>query len=1110
MFTKIILLLSLPLWAALYPVDSRTVGLWRFNEGTGNTIADVSGNNLNATKTGGTWVTGVDSNCVSLNYNEYATVTNNSKLHYFNKITAESWVYLTGANINTVDHEDIIGKGDAAPFGGYHLCVLYSPGGYNFHFYVESDTGGSTMGGVVDPAVYTFNQWFYVAGVYDGDSVHVYVNGTKTASSYCKLGRIGTVNGNLFINHHTWSNEGLSSSRLQGKFDEIRISDTARTASDIKKVWDRTSYGPVAFYPFTGNANDASGNGNNGTVTGATLSIDKLGNANQAYSFDGTDYISCGSGTSFQNITNLTVAAWVKTTNSGSYMSICSRDEDGFGRQWQFVRNDFNQVHFSTCSAVGVWDSSSSATIINDGYWHFVVGARTNDSIKLYVDGVKKGGKRLANPMATVTNCDVMIGSTRDNTSNNWVGSIDEVRIYNRAISVTEVDSLFNLMKGPNGPIAYYPFNGNANDLSGNGNNATVYSATLTTDRFGNSNSAYNFDGSLSYIDAGRIDGIFGNYSIAGWFKTTEQLNNKGIVSIDDVILLEHNLTRTTDTSGFRYVNFSSELWTNLELNDGQWHMFTATKSADSVKLYIDDSLVAKKADASYPTYFGWTLFGKRDRVSTAYMFKGDLDDIRITNYPMSAQEVDSLYRLGSFINNAPQFISSAPTTATEDSPYTYSITVVDVDLDDTVTLSLDSLPTGMTITGNVINWTPTNSNVGLNRVVIRARDNHGAYTQQKFTIAVTNTNDAPVITSTPPIIATQNLVYQYPIVATDVDVGDAKTYAFATNPTGMAVSSTGLITWTPNSGQIGVHNVKIYVRDASLAADSQSWSITVGNINDAPIISTLVLDTASEDIAYVDTVKATDPDGNLVFWSLLKGPDSLKINLTTGEITWTPLDKDAGNDTVRVRATDGVLSDTATFILHVIRVNDAPQITCTFPDSLKQDSLYLISLKASDEEHNPLSWSILDKPSNMQLIDTTVIWAPNSSNLGIDTISIIVSDGSLTDTLVAIFTVYTLGTKVEDIIPIPTELSLNASPNPANPNVNLTVGIPASAKQAIVQIVGINGKTVRSWKLQGAGYHNITWNANNDQNTAISSGLYVVRVTGAGKILQRKVLLLK
>src|ERR1019366_3185308 len=72
-----------------------------------------------------------------------------------------------------------------------------------------------------------------------------------------------------------------------------------------------------------------------------------------------------------------------------------------------------------------------------------------------------------------------------------------------------------------NGLVAYYPFNGNANDASGNGNNGTVYGAILTTDRFGNSNSAYSFDGASSYIEVpSNASLLFSNQlTISAWIK---------------------------------------------------------------------------------------------------------------------------------------------------------------------------------------------------------------------------------------------------------------------------------------------------------------------------------------------------------------------------------------------------------------------------------------------------------------------------------------------------------------------------------------------------------------------------------------------------------------
>lgn len=71
-----------------------------------------------------------------------------------------------------------------------------------------------------------------------------------------------------------------------------------------------------------------------------------------------------------------------------------------------------------------------------------------------------------------------------------------------------------------NGLVAYFPFNGNANDASGNGHNGTVYGATLTTNRFGNPNGAYYFDGSSAYITAPFTNTVFtADFTASVWFK---------------------------------------------------------------------------------------------------------------------------------------------------------------------------------------------------------------------------------------------------------------------------------------------------------------------------------------------------------------------------------------------------------------------------------------------------------------------------------------------------------------------------------------------------------------------------------------------------------------
>src|SRR5579863_2770063 len=80
-----------------------------------------------------------------------------------------------------------------------------------------------------------------------------------------------------------------------------------------------------------------------------------------------------------------------------------------------------------------------------------------------------------------------------------------------------------------NGLVAYYPFNGNANDASGNGNNGVVYGAVLTQDRFGSSNSSYLFNGTNIYIQVSKLLPDLTNLTISAWVQyTSGSLNGRG------------------------------------------------------------------------------------------------------------------------------------------------------------------------------------------------------------------------------------------------------------------------------------------------------------------------------------------------------------------------------------------------------------------------------------------------------------------------------------------------------------------------------------------------------------------------------------------------------
>jgi len=478
------------------------------------------------------------------------------------------------------------------------------------------------------------------------------------------------------------------------------------------------------------------------------------------------------------------------------------------------------------------------------------------------------------------------------------------------------------------------------------------------------------------------------------------------------------------------------------------------------------------------------------------------MDAIRIYNRALSASEITALYLEPSSTNTPPAFVSTAIASATEDIAYNYSIVATDVNQGDVVTLALVSGPSGMILNGTILQWTPTNSQVGQHPVILRATDNHGATAMQSYTITVGNSNDAPTIISSAPTIAMQGQVYQYQVQATDIDVGDHLTYSMDQAPSGMTVNSSALISWTPSAGQTGAQSCIVRVTDQASAYATQSFTVTVTSVNHPPEITTNSLKAAAEDAPFRDTVRATDPDGNNIYWFVVAGPESLSIGMSTGIITWMPRQANVGNNLVQIRATDGVLNDTATFTLPVALINDPPVISTVLPEIFRVDSLYTIPLVAYDEENAALTWTAIKKPSNLQIVGTNLVWSPTSSNIGLDTIIITVSDGSAYDTLSQIVSVQSGLTYVGNrfAMSMPQDLSITGMSG----NL-LMVGIPQTiASGTHVDVLSPNGRWVAAFYVREVGYHRLKI----PDSARSANGVLVVRATSGKKTKVEKVIL--
>lgn len=198
------------------------------------------------------------------------------------------------------------------------------------------------------------------------------------------------------------------------------------------------------------------------------------------------------------------------------------------------------------------------------------------------------------------------------------------------------------------GLVAYYPFNGNANDESGNGNNGTVNGATLTTDRFGNANSAYSFNGVSDYIDLGRFfPGGTNIFSFSIWFKNNNDTSwtLMGAQSCGgNGLVLDYNLHAADSfmmTKMFISGTNVSAPWTW----DNNWHHVVFSSSSSGEAIYLDGLLIGSHSEnRGIRNSAVHTYVGARNVLGCSYgaqdFFGGIIDDIRIYNRALSGTEI--------------------------------------------------------------------------------------------------------------------------------------------------------------------------------------------------------------------------------------------------------------------------------------------------------------------------------------------------------------------------------------------------------------------------------------------------------------------------------------
>ncbi len=457
--------------------------------------------------------------------------------------------------------------------------------------------------------------------------------------------------------------------------------------------------GLVGYWPFNGNANDESGNGNNGTVNGATLTTDRFGVANKAYSFN-SNYISVPHNSIFNFETNnsVTVSLWFNTTNIVGSLFVQKQSGEGV------TQNGFNVglLNVNTNLAgisqklPGVMSlASTPSSIINVNNWYHFVYVFNNGLASLYLNGQLVHSQ--TDPGCTVgnSNTNLIFGYGLPSNSYYYQGKLDDIAIYNRALTQQEISNLYSSSVPPSitttvspstincgesatllassssfsqpcqkadfplslqsGLVGYWPFCGNANDASGNGNNGSVNGATLTTDRFGNANSAYLFSTDLQSISCGTssLYGLSSANSLSISYWTQSSVSSYPYISKyqNSIASNSNYFIGSSATENPNYIRVTANGTNSYDflVPSTQWNHIVAVFNGvtGNVTIYVNGNLQAS-SNLNFASSISTQGLVFGPKLNDAYPNpNGKLDDVAIYNRALSASEIQQLYSLG-------------------------------------------------------------------------------------------------------------------------------------------------------------------------------------------------------------------------------------------------------------------------------------------------------------------------------------------------------------------------------------------------------------------------------------------------------------------------------
>lgn len=667
------------------------LGWWRFDDGSGNVALDSSGNN----NTGSLY---------EMDETDWTTGVFGTALQFDNSVMAEHVVVSHSSSLSPTAAVTVLGWAKPITYGsGGAATFVEKAYGTSYILYLESSLQGLifNVNGVdcmSNSTIITLSTWQHIAATYDGTTVRFYVDGTERGTCN-NVGSVGTDTSDVKI-----GNDDTLTTAFDGYIDDVRVYSRALSRNEILQIMrgDRIAKASVTpevtgalatnltgWWTFdgrevnwaTGRVTDKSGQGNTGYVVNmSTTSAPVDGSLGQAFYFDGSnDLVSIADQSYFGSNTNRTVSFWMNAaTNTLFYSRIIAQASDG-SNSWEIIQGHAGSaasnalVFLNEVSGTPVTVNTPVGSIQPNNLYHVAVIFNGTTATAAYINGVSQ--VLTSNSFTSTHSVGFFIGNRGDGTRP-FLGMIDDVRMYSRALSASEIYKLYtsgqvtqnvSFSGGNNlesGLIGWWTMDGpdvnwgtgKVTDKSNSGNDGYVVNMSTTTSvESGKIGQALLFDGVADYIDIGNPASLqlTSSVTVSAWVKADtiagpmEIISKQGGAS-DRGWQLKIN---SDGTGRLEIADTATTLVyrsTSATLVPGRWYHLVGVynASAQTLTMYVDGEInngtlsgtvPVAQVDSSTNIYIG-------KKPTNVDYFKGIIDDVRVYDRALSASEARQLY----------------------------------------------------------------------------------------------------------------------------------------------------------------------------------------------------------------------------------------------------------------------------------------------------------------------------------------------------------------------------------------------------------------------------------------------------------------------------------